>query len=65
MAVFDNGHLRENPVEAQKMMDSLLSGMRREESKISKVPLIEVHDSVWQRIVKVFELLCFNLCCHR
>lgn len=51
--VFDNGHLRHTPEKAKQMMDALLSVMRNEESEHPKDPLIEVHDSVWHRIVKV------------
>ena len=35
------------------MMASLLSTMSDEEPPLPKTSLIEVHDSVWQRIVKV------------
>lgn len=52
-AVFDNGHLRQTPEKAKQMMDNLLSIMRNEESPYPKDPLIEVHDSVWHRVVKV------------
>ncbi|KAL9037990.1 MAG: hypothetical protein Q9214_005462, partial [Letrouitia sp. 1 TL-2023] len=51
-AVFDNGHLRQTPEKAKQKMDNLLSAMRNEEYPHPKDPLIEVHDSVWHRIVK-------------
>lgn len=55
MAVFDNGCLRQSPEKAQQMMENLLSIMRNEESPLPKTSLIEVHDSVWHRIAKVFK----------
>lgn len=51
-AVFDNGHLRTDSDMAREMMNALLSDMRGEKSAIPKTNLIEVHDSVWHRLVK-------------
>ena len=61
MTVFDNGHLRQNPEKARQMMDRLLSTMRgNEETSLPKPSLVEVHDSVWQRIAKVCGLSSLN-----
>jgi hypothetical protein len=55
--VFDNGVLKDDLVNSQKMVDALLSTMRqgseRSEARESKDKLIEVHDTVWERLVKV------------
>ena len=51
--VFDEGYLGRNPEQAHQMMDSLLSSLRGQRSKIPKIPLVDMHDTVWQRIVKV------------
>lgn len=50
---FDNGELRQDPDMAAKMMASLLAIMRSENSPLDKTPLIEIHDTVWERLVKV------------
>ncbi len=51
--VFDEGHLKDDPKEAQKIMHSLLSSMRVRASEISKSALVDFHDTVWDRIVKL------------
>ena len=61
VAVFDNGCLRQDPEKAKQMVGSLLSTMRNEESPLPKNSLIEVHDSVWHRIVKVCTFISFEL----
>lgn len=38
---------------ATKMVDSLLATMRNEEPPLFKTPLIEVHDSIWERLKQV------------
>ena len=45
--------LRQNPEMAARMMTGLLAIMRNEEPPMRKTPLIEVHDTVWERVVKV------------
>lgn len=50
---FDNGELRHDPDMAAKMMASLLATMRSENPPLDKTPLIEIHDTVWERLVKV------------
>ena len=50
---FDNGELRQDPHMATKMMASLLATMRSESPPLEKTPLIEVHDTVWERLMKV------------
>jgi hypothetical protein len=59
--VFDSGALRDNPTRAQEVIEDLLAGMGMglESSKSSPQaecraddPLIQVHNSVWERIVK-------------
>ena len=50
--MFDNGPL----IKGQELLDSLLSIMQ-EDNKMKprgeKNPLVEVHDSVWERVVEV------------
>lgn len=48
--MFDNGHLRDSLEDAERMMTALLSTFRIPSHP--KTPLIEVHNSVWDRIVK-------------
>ncbi|KAL2813229.1 terpene synthase metal binding domain protein [Aspergillus granulosus] len=59
--VFDNGSLREDPTRAQEVIENLLAGMgmdlaasRSSHQSQSRAddPLIQVHNSVWDRIVK-------------
>ena len=50
---FDNGELRQDPDMASKMMASLLATMRSENPPLDKTPLIEVHDTIWERLMKV------------
>ncbi|KAL2844769.1 terpene synthase metal binding domain protein [Aspergillus pseudoustus] len=59
--MFDNGSLREDPTRAQDVIESLLAGMgmgmdssrpsTRSKSRADD-PLIQVHNSVWERIVR-------------
>ncbi|KAL3464020.1 terpene synthase metal binding domain protein [Aspergillus heterothallicus] len=44
--MFDNGALRADPTRAQEVIESLLAGMGMND------PLIQVHNSVWDRIVE-------------
>ena len=62
---FDNGELRQDPDMAAKMMASLLAIMRSENPPLDKTPLIEMHDTVWERLLKVRTLpkACFTLYC--
>jgi hypothetical protein len=54
IAVFDNGHLRNNPELANQMMSRLLYIMREgKEISGTKEALVGAHDSVWLRIVEV------------
>jgi hypothetical protein len=57
--VFDNGHLKENPVAAQKVIDVLLSDMgihpendicERDRLPARERALVDVHRTVWSRI---------------
>ncbi|KAL2856286.1 terpene synthase metal binding domain protein [Aspergillus pseudodeflectus] len=59
--MFDSGALKDNPTRAQEVIEDLLAGMGMglESSKSSPQaecraddPLIQVHNSVWERIVK-------------
>ena len=52
--VFDTGDLKDDLAAARKIMDNLLAIMREEtrDRKPSSV-LIEIHDTVWERISKV------------
>ncbi|KAH8693550.1 terpene synthase metal binding domain protein [Talaromyces proteolyticus] len=64
--LFDNGNLKENPEEAQKVIDVLLSGMeigedrlntgtnsrRHSHLSIELQSLVDVHESVWTRIAQ-------------
>jgi hypothetical protein len=52
LAVFDDGYLSRDPVMAKAMMDSLLLIMRGD-SQGPKIPLIEIHDTIWRRLLKV------------
>ena len=38
---------------ATKMVAALLATMRNEEPPIRKTPLIEVHDTIWERLKMV------------
>ncbi|KAL2825129.1 isoprenoid synthase domain-containing protein [Aspergillus cavernicola] len=66
--MFDNGKLRDDPTRAQEVVDNLLAGMgigigiesSIGSSKRADDPLIEVHNSVWRRIVQV----CLHLHIH-
>lgn len=52
--MFDNGHLRADTKTGQQLLDSLLSVMREGHVDNSLRPiLVEIHDNVWQRVVKV------------
>lgn len=53
LTAFDNGELRQSPELAAKMMASLLATMRNEKPPIDRIPLVEIHDTVWERLVKV------------
>ncbi|KAE8146500.1 pentalenene synthase [Aspergillus avenaceus] len=56
---FDNGALKDDPVQAQQLVDRLLAGMVDEAASIHEEdPLIQIHDSVWDRISKVAASLC-------
>ncbi|OQD85463.1 hypothetical protein PENANT_c010G01167 [Penicillium antarcticum] len=52
---FDNGSLRDNPVESQKIIDCLLFRMEEGNElsqEFEKDPLLQVHNSVWERIFR-------------
>ncbi|KAJ5320443.1 terpene cyclase [Penicillium antarcticum] len=52
---FDNGSLRDNPVESQKIIDCLLFRMKEGNElsqEFEKDPLLQVHNSVWERIFR-------------
>lgn len=59
MLVFDNGGLRDQPTAAALIMQSLMSPMRKQDAQETNVSreerllIIEVHDTVWERIKKV------------
>ena len=43
------------------MMESIFSIMRNEKALLPKTPLVEVYDTVWQRIVMVCESTIIGL----
>lgn len=52
--MFDNGYLRQDPVRGQEMMTKLLSIMSDgEEQRKPESSLIEVHDTIWLRVLQV------------
>ncbi|KAG4431767.1 hypothetical protein IFR05_012743 [Cadophora sp. M221] len=51
--IFDNGKLKDNPQEAREVMDDLLLVMRGGVRASEPSAFIEIHDSVWDRIVKI------------
>lgn len=59
IAVFDNGHLKDDLENGQMMIDALLHEMRCNDKSTAppmQSPLVDVHNSVWERIVKVYSL---------
>ncbi|KAI1161943.1 isoprenoid synthase domain-containing protein [Nemania serpens] len=56
--MFDNGGLRDQPTAAALIMQSLMSPMRKQDAQETNVSreerllIIEVHDTVWERIKK-------------
>ena len=54
--VFDNGGLKDDPIQAQQLVNSLLNGMQ-DNGTVSddneEHPLVQVHNSVWRRLAKV------------
>ncbi|KAI1192542.1 isoprenoid synthase domain-containing protein [Nemania serpens] len=56
--MFDNGELRDQPMAAAMMLQSLMSPMREDnaqeknESGEERLPIIKVHDTIWERIKK-------------
>lgn len=57
MSVFDNGCLRELPVESRRVMDSLmmpLLGKHSEDENRSRI--VKVHDTVVERVFAVRDL---------
>lgn len=59
MLVFDNGELRDQPMAAAKILQSLMNPMRKQGSQETngpreeRLPIIKVHDTVWEMIKKV------------
>jgi hypothetical protein len=53
--VFDNGGLKDDPVRAQQLIDSLLAGMGEGAQLPAEAdsPLVRVHNTVWQRVAQV------------
>lgn len=59
--MFDNGHLKADPLRAQKVVNRLLSGMGMKNDAreldgactADEDALVEVHNSVWLRVAKV------------
>lgn len=54
--MFDNGSLKEDPVKSHEMIDRLLFKMQEGNelrSFVEEFPLIQVINSVWDRIVQV------------
>ncbi|GIJ99409.1 terpene cyclase [Aspergillus viridinutans] len=53
--MFDNGGLKDDPVGAQQLIDSLLAGMRDDGTQLpveAESPLVRVHNTVWQRVAQ-------------
>jgi hypothetical protein len=53
---FDNGSLKDDPILAQQLVDSLLAGTEDDISVSddhAQDPLIQVHNTVWRRVAKV------------
>ncbi|KAE8161751.1 pentalenene synthase [Aspergillus tamarii] len=54
--MFDNGGLKDDPIQAQQLVNSLLNGMQ-DNGTVSddneEHPLVQVHNSVWRRLAKV------------
>ncbi|KAE8354798.1 isoprenoid synthase domain-containing protein [Aspergillus coremiiformis] len=53
--LFDNGHLKDDPIQAQQLINSVIAGM--EDGGIvpddsEEHPLVRVHNSVWHRLSK-------------
>lgn len=54
VTVFDSGHLRSDPVKARQVIDCVLSIMREDnDARMEKAVLVDLHDTVWRRIIKV------------
>jgi hypothetical protein len=53
MTVFDEGPLGDQPEESQKVMDSLMAAMEGREVAEPKLKIVQVHDSVFERIAAV------------
>lgn len=51
-AAFDNGHLKENPEEARKLIDGLVSIMTDDQFE-PKYPLLVAFRSIWLRLSHV------------
>lgn len=54
--VFDNGGLKDDPIQAQQLVNSLLNGMQDDRTvsdDSEEHPLVQVHNSVWRRLAKV------------
>lgn len=52
VAVFDNGHLKDQPGQARQIMDSLMAAMDGTEHE-RKLKIVEAHDTVVRRIAAV------------
>lgn len=58
--MFDNGELRDQPEESQKVMDRLMAPMLDkefgEELREDRLRIVQVHDSVVRRMSKVSKI---------
>lgn len=54
LAVFDNGHLKDRPGEARRVMDSLMAAMDGNKYNQPKLKIVEAHDTVVKRIAAVW-----------
>lgn len=65
--MFDNGHLKDDIVSSQNMIDRLLFRLQlgnENEAMPGDPPLIQVVNSVWDRILKVRSILVGKLLIH-
>lgn len=54
LAVFDNGHLKDQLGQARQVMDSLMAVMDGKEHNQPKLKIVEAHDTVVRRIAAVW-----------
>ncbi|KAE8326568.1 isoprenoid synthase domain-containing protein [Aspergillus sergii] len=62
--MFDNGGLKDDPIQAQQLVNSLLNGMQDDRTvsdDSEEHPLVQVHNSVWRRLAKAAPIgMTFN-----